>query len=137
MSGTIYREPSAEELEAFWQGLREHNARFISADFAAFKRVAVDAAGAVVGGINGMSYWRKLHIDNLWVDERCRGRGIGTALMGIAEDEARARGCAGIVLDTMSFQAIGFYHKLGYREFGRLDGYAQGATRHYFHKAIS
>jgi hypothetical protein len=31
MSGIVHREPSAGELEAFWQGLRDYNARFVSA----------------------------------------------------------------------------------------------------------
>ena len=78
-----------------------------------------------------------MHIDNLWVDERIRGRGIGSALMRMAETEARSRGCAGIVVDTMSFQAIGFYRTIGYHEFALLAGYAAGATRHYFRKELA
>jgi hypothetical protein len=41
--------------------------------------------------------------------------------MDRAEIRARERGCHSAWLDTFSFQARGFYEKLGYEEFGRLD----------------
>jgi hypothetical protein len=37
-----------------------------------------------------------------------------------AEQEAKARGCRGAWLDTYSFQARGFYERLGYAVFGAL-----------------
>jgi len=63
-----------------------------------------------------------LDIAFLWVDQKYRGRGCATKLMIAAESEAGRRECEHVFLDTLSFQALGFYQKLGYIEFGRLSG---------------
>ena len=41
--------------------------------------------------------------------------------MNDAEREAIRRGCRGAWLDTYSFQARGFYERLGYTIFGTID----------------
>jgi ribosomal protein S18 acetylase RimI-like enzyme len=54
--------------------------------------------------------------------------------MQLAEQEARKRGCRGIFLDTMEGQAPGFYRKLGYVEYGRIDNFLPGQNRFFFQK---
>jgi hypothetical protein len=39
-------------------------------------------------------------------------------------------------LDTYSFQARGFYERLGYAVFGTLDDYPPGQSRIFLHKAF-
>ncbi|HKR60464.1 MAG TPA: hypothetical protein VJS64_12080, partial [Pyrinomonadaceae bacterium] len=60
-----------------------------------------------------------------------------TALIAAAECEALNRGCSNVLLDTFSFQALGFYKKLGYTEFGCLSGFAGGHERRYLHKSLA
>jgi hypothetical protein len=36
----------------------------------------------------------------------------------------------------MSFQAPGFYRACGYEEFGSIEGYPEGVTRHWFTKTL-
>ena len=38
--------------------------------------------------------------------------------------------------DTLAFQAKPFYEKLGYREFGRLEQYPAGGTKHFLWKPL-
>jgi GNAT superfamily N-acetyltransferase len=79
------------------------------------------ATGRVCGGLLGVSYYRWLIVDILILPEELRGAGLGSRIMHAAEREAVRRGCIGVWLVSYSFQAPGFYRRLGYREFGALD----------------
>ncbi|HEX9130106.1 MAG TPA: GNAT family N-acetyltransferase [Gemmatimonadaceae bacterium] len=100
------------------------------------KFVARDSAGGVVGGILGHTRWGWLYIAKLWVDDRARGKGLGTRLMAAAEDLARSRGCTDVSLDTFDYQARPFYEKLGYELFGTLEGYPPGSRQYYLRKRL-
>ncbi len=128
--------PSREEIRTFHQGLRAYNARFVENDFSPFAITVSDEAGRVIAGINGETYWGRLHVDNLWVAENQRKQGIGRQLMGMAEEIARQRGCRGIDLDTMSFQSFRFYEMLGYTKIGEVPGFAGNHKRTYFSKEL-
>lgn len=95
-----------------------------------------DVAGASVGGLWGEVRWRWLTIGTLLVPEELRGQGVGRRLVLEAEAEARARGCVGSLTDTYSFQARGFYERLGYTVFGHLDGYPPGHGRYFLSKRL-
>jgi GNAT superfamily N-acetyltransferase len=75
----------------------------------------------IVAGLAGETYCGWLFVKYLWVSDGLRRRGVGRELMARAELCAREHGCHSAWLDTFSFQARGFYQKLGYEEFGRLD----------------
>lgn len=75
-------------------------------------------------------------VELLAVAEAGRGKGIGGQLMARIEEEALLRGMKGIWLDTFSFQAPEFYKRLGYSEFGRIDGYPENGARHFFAKRL-
>jgi len=65
-----------------------------------------------------------------------RGAGLGRRLIKQAEEEAVRRGCRGVWLDTFSWQARGFYEKLGYSVFGTIDDYPPGHQRFFLKKVI-
>ena len=56
--------------------------------------------------------------------------------MLLAEEHATRRGLRGIWLWTQSWQAIGFYSRLGFQEFTRFDDFPQGHTRVGFRKQL-
>jgi GNAT superfamily N-acetyltransferase len=76
---------------------------------------------AIVAGLAGETYSGWLFIRYLWVSDGLRGQGIGRGLMGGGENRASERGCHSAWVDTFSFQAPGFYRKLGYEVFAELD----------------
>jgi len=115
---------------------REFNRSMVERDVRPLCVFARDEAGRIVGGLTGRTFWGYLAIDFLWVDAAQRGAGHGAALMAAAEGEARARGCRHVQLDTFSFQAPGFYQRLGYVEFGRLRDFTRGHERHYLTKDL-
>jgi GNAT superfamily N-acetyltransferase len=92
--------------------------------------------GAVVGGLLGSTWISYLYVNLLFVPEKMRGAGIGRKLMMEAEAEAIRRGCSAVALDTFSFQARGFYERLGYAVFGTLDDCPPGHSRFYLTKRL-
>ena len=90
----------------------------------------------IVGGLYGMTWSSHLWVELLFVPESMRGIGIGRKLMAQAEAEAVRRGCRTVVLDTFSFQAPGFYERLGYSVFGTLHDCPPGHSRFYLTKQL-
>lgn len=84
--------------------------------------VAVNESDDVTGWVSLFVYRPLMRdplvmIAGLVVDERCRGQGIGRALMARAEVWARERGCDGVYLksNVKRAEAHAFYEGLGYR----------------------
>jgi GNAT superfamily N-acetyltransferase len=69
----------------------------------------------LLGGVLASQTLDTLHVSILVVDESIRGRGMGRRLMEELEAIARSRGIVQISLGTTTFQARGFYERLGYR----------------------
>ncbi len=90
----------------------------------------------LVAGIDGFSWGGYARVDYLWVRESERGKGLGSKLLSAAEDEARRRGCATIVLDTHSFQAPDLYRSRGYTEIGTTIDTPLGYSQTTFQKAL-
>lgn len=91
----------------------------------------------IIGGLWGETMYSHLHIDLLFVPEALRRTGLGRQLMLKAEEEAIRRGCRGAWLDTFSFQARGFYERLGYTVFGTMDNFPPGHSRFFLKKLFS
>lgn len=92
--------------------------------------------GEIVGGVIGVVYWDWFSLDLMWMEEAYRGRGYGSRLLALAEEEARKRGARHAHLDTFSFQAPGFYEKHGYEVFGELPDFPAGHQRYYMRKEL-
>ena len=90
----------------------------------------------MLGGLNAEIEWDWLHIRQLWVDEGQRRRGLGSALMQYVEKEAAARGCRHAYVDRFTFQAPGFYEKLGYRTYAKADDWPVGHAHHFLTKDL-
>lgn len=89
-----------------------------------------DAQQEVVGGLVGATYLGWLQVQALWVDDTLRGQGHGTALLRRAEAIALERGCPRVFLETLSFQALPFYEKLGYAVVSTIADFPPGGARY-------
>jgi GNAT superfamily N-acetyltransferase len=131
--------PSAADREAVLKGLLAFNDAATGPT--GWRPLAVlvkdPATGQTLGGLTGASFHGWLFIELLWLPEPLRRAGLGARLMRQAEAEATRRGCLGVWLDTYSFQARGFYEKLGYTLFGTLDDAPPGHQRFYLQKRLS
>jgi GNAT superfamily N-acetyltransferase len=118
--------------------LREFNQRAIGPiDIKPLCIAIKNENGNIVGGLWGHTACGWLYTELLVVPEASRGCGLGRELMRIAEAEAVRRGCHSARPETFEFQAKGFYEKLGYAEFGRLENFPTGYVLHYLQKRLT
>ncbi len=93
--------------------------------------------GKVVGIIRGHSYYEEVHIGDLIVLEKYRGKGIGTRLLKAAESFFADKSFDIITLSTYEFQAPEFYRKHGYEiEFVRENKKNPKLTKYFLIKHI-
>lgn len=130
--------PDAADLATVGNNL----AAFNDADVGPSERRALavfvrDEADSVVAGISGYTAWGWLYVQWLWVDESLRGEGLAGRMLQAAEDEARARGCHGALIDTFSPVAEKAYRRAGYEVFGTLTDFPIGRNRSFLQKRLA
>ncbi|HTL53592.1 MAG TPA: GNAT family N-acetyltransferase [Planctomycetota bacterium] len=129
--------PSTAQMQQLHQNLQAYNRQFLPDDRQTFAITATTAERTLVGAAEGVSYWGRLYLDLLWVATEQRGLGVGRQLIAQVEAVARERGNRGVDLWTMTFQAPGFYEKLGYRQVGEIKGYDGGHAKRFYSKELS
>lgn len=132
-------EPSDTDRQALLDFLVNYNASCVGEtpfrQFALFLRDAESAE--IVGGLYAYVLYDWLAIELLIVPEEHRGQGVGSELVRRTEAHAAELGCIGVWLNTFSFQARGFYEKLGYEVFGALDEHPRGSQRFFLRKRLT
>jgi GNAT superfamily N-acetyltransferase len=133
----IEDDPRLEEVAALEDRLYRYNVVVTGCDDGRWLAIFVrDEVGEVVAGLHGWTWGTTGFVRTLWVREDLRGQGIGARLLVAAEREAVRRGCREVQLDTHSYQAPGFYRRLGYEQIGELPGWPGESTRMFFRKTL-
>jgi GNAT superfamily N-acetyltransferase len=131
-------DPSSEVRQSILSALSEYNAQAGPQTLARPLAIVIrDLAGTTIGGMWGQSLYDWLNIELLVVPEAMRGTGVGSRLLAQAEAQARERGCIGVWLDTFSFQAKGFYERLGYAAVGTIEDHPVGGARYIMSKRLA
>ncbi|GAA4474311.1 GNAT family N-acetyltransferase [Gluconacetobacter asukensis] len=134
----ITDQPTAEECAAVLNTLRRFTRATVpvldNQDFAAL--VSMDG-DTIVGGLIASSRWGGFHIEMLALPDIMRGKGLGSHLLTLAEEEARRRACHHMWLDTQAFQARQFYERHGFAVFGQIDGPAPYYPRYFMQKVLA
>ncbi len=134
----ILQQPLTDALKAqIYDGFRRHSIEMTGHDekndVVAF--IAMDNeifAGAVAVEI----FWGALHIKYTYVSDQYRDQGLGTRLMDNAFLYGQKNHCPFAFVETMSFQALEFYEKIGFQlEFTR-SGYSHDTSFHYLRKDL-
>ena len=120
----IEENPRLEDIRLLYSELHKYNVGRTNLPGDLIDVFLRDSDNEVLGGAHGWTGWNWLHVDALWLREDARHKGYGTRIMLATEAEALRRGCRHAELETFSFQARGFYEKLGYRVFAELDDFA-------------
>lgn len=95
-----------------------------------------DENGIVPGGILAEVCWNWLEIHTFMIDEDIRKTGFGTKLLAEIETIALEKECDFIKVDTLSFQALGFYEKNGYQVYGSIDNVGRDFEHYYLKKDL-
>lgn len=123
----LVKEPTKDEMRIAHRGLHEHCVAHVGdgASYAGrpIRLVLRDTTGDVVGGLTASTPVCVLAFEELWVDEPHRGRGLGRRLVAEAERIAIEQGCGAGQSSCLSFQAPGFFRRVGYETFGTVDVY--------------
>ncbi len=130
-------EPSESDMKALSEGLLAHHASKGHPRKSTIYSVFIkDKQDKVVGGVVVSFLWNGMYVQSLWTDESIRGHGWARKLMNMVEAEAKKRGCTLVYTNTFSWQAPEFYTKLGYKVYGKLDGFPEGNTLSFFRKDL-
>ena len=95
-----------------------------------------DENGKIVGGCNGDILYGQLYVGQLWISENLRHQSYGTKLMHLAEDYAKKNGARFLSVNTMDFEALDFYKKLGFRVEFERHGFDKGSIFYFLRKDL-
>lgn len=133
-------EPQPDTRSAILEGLLAYNDARTGGQFGPPRSIAIalkdPATGKAVGGLTARISYSRMYVELLFIPEHLRGQRLGEQVMAEAERIAREAGCTGIWLDSYSFQAPGFYEKLGFVPFGDIPDYPPGHRRVFLHKSL-
>jgi GNAT superfamily N-acetyltransferase len=133
----LIEKPDDSAWEVISGGISNFNLNHAGSDAATPLCVVLrDESRQTLSGLIGDIYYGWLYVSLMYLREDMRGLGYGERILQRAEEEACKRGVKDVYLDTFSFQAPGFYQKLGYRVFGELVDFPPGHTRHFMTKRL-
>ena len=119
-------EPTPGEVQYLEDRLYEFNSAATGITDGEWLAIFVWEDHRIVAGICGNTWGGCAEIRQFWVEEARRKQGLGTRLLGAAEQEARRRGCSQMLLMTFSFQAPAFYAKHGFEIVAVVDDHPHG-----------
>ena len=130
-------EPIPQDEQVLFDGISDDAAKKKGMErIKPFRVYIKDSNQSVVGGASGVTFYGCLYVDMLWVQESIRNQGFGKKIMEEAEKIARERKCAFATLNTMDWEALRFYQKLGYSiEFVR-EGYEKESKMYMLRKKL-
>ena len=130
-------EPIQEDEQVLNDGISDESALKKNMEpIKPFRVFIKDTNGIVLGGASGTIFYGSLYVDMLWLKKELRGQGLGKKLMMEAEKIGRERQCTFVTLNTMDWEALSFYQKLGYQiEFVR-EGYTNESKMYMLRKIL-
>lgn len=125
------------DMNVIVKGLSEFNAAQANGEMPRYLLITVrDKDQNIVGGLVGATYLGWLQVSAVWTSDALRGKGYGTRLIHRAEAEAIERQCPRVFLETLSFQALPFYEKLGYKVVNEIADFPPGGARYALTKML-
>lgn len=127
--------PNPEDTQTLIRGITDYAKQqrgFDALDFFAF--FIRDENNTIVGGCNGGTLYGGLHIDSLWVSDVIRNKGWGTKLVEAALTYGKEKNCNFATVNTMDWEALGFYQKLGFKIEFQRSGFLKNSVFYFLRK---
>lgn len=119
------------------KGFNEHAIENIGAnDLSENIAFAIEDENKVIACIVVQLFWGQLHIKKLYVKEEYRKLGVGKKLMNRAFEYGIKHKCSFAFVETMSFQGVEFYQKLGFVIELKRCGYSYKTSFYYLKKDL-
>lgn len=90
-----------------------------------------------VGGISGYTYYGSFYISQFFIEDAYQKKGWGTKLMNLLEQKAIELDCKMLILQTMSWEAKGFYYYMGFKELVKIDGFDNDSSMSMMRKILN
>lgn len=131
-------EPRHEDIQILYDGLKDHMiAKRDLKPISFFGYFIKDDNDKIVGGCNGCFIYGCLVVDTLWVAESLRGQGYGTKLMQMAERIGMDNECRFVTVNTMDWEALDFYKKLGFTVEFERKGFDKSSIFYFLRKDLT
>lgn len=88
----------------------------------------------LIGGAVGVIQFGWYFLEELWIDEKYRGKNIGTLLIDKIENCAKENNALGVRMETWNFQARGFYEKMEYEVYSTFEDCPPGTIDYFLKK---
>jgi len=92
-------------------------------------------SGGIYGAIRQYPQIKTAWIYRIWVEESCRGQGLGTSLLAHLNNFAYQKNCAGIQLEAFDFQGIPFFKKHEFQARAIIPNALAGRNKFFMQKA--
>lgn len=112
------RNPAPANASAIWEELLA--SRQTTVFVARLEREAVGTCALTIVPNLGRSGQPYALLENVVVDDSCRGKGVGRAMVRFAIDQALAAGCYKVSLSTGRPETVGFYESCGFNQSGKI-----------------
>lgn len=126
--------PNIQELVE--QGHARYEASHgIACNYQKFSLIIKNNKKQVLGVLTAYTAFAEIYLEDIWVDEKHRNRGLGRKLIEKRESLFAGKGYNNINLVTSQFQAAEFYTKCGFEiEFVRINKHNPQLTKIFFIK---
>ncbi len=101
-----------------------------------YHNIAIYDENKLVGGSSGYIAWQWYFLDEFWIDEKYRKRGIGTKIINVIEQFAKENNLLGVRVETWDFQSKGFYEKMGYNVYASFKDCPPGTIEYFLSKSL-
>lgn len=127
---------SSDIVELMEQDLIKYEReRGIDVNYKRFSYQIVNDQNQTLGALNAFTAFSEIYIDDMWIHEAHRGKGLGKKLITTLEENFKGLGFNNINLVTNAFQAPEFYKKCGFElEFTRHNLTNPSLTKYFFIK---